>query len=109
MPHPSLFVICTEIEILCRMLKAGEDNFRIRGISLSSTLDPISHLFFADDLLFFAEAKPLYCSNLIDTLSRWCFAAGQTVNALKSRVMFSRRLVQTTRDRVLQIQGFPAP
>lgn len=51
---PFLFVICAEV--LTRLIRREEAKGDFRGICLSPSSLPVSHLFFADDLLFFRQA-----------------------------------------------------
>lgn len=64
----------------------------------SSLLDPIhigpqalgvSHLFFADDSLFFLQATLQNCEHLSDLLHTYCVASGQLINVEKSSIFFS--------------------
>ncbi|PRQ57333.1 putative RNA-directed DNA polymerase [Rosa chinensis] len=49
----------------------------------------ISHLFFADDSLFFLQATLQNCEMLSDLLHTYCVASGQLINVDKSSIFFS--------------------
>lgn len=49
----------------------------------------ISHLFFADDALFFIRATLKNCKVLDEILKNYCLASGQVVNLSKSSIFFS--------------------
>lgn len=49
----------------------------------------VSHLFFADDSLFFLQATLQNCEMLSDILHTFCVASGQLINVNKSSVYFS--------------------
>ena len=52
------------------------------------------HLMFADDLVLFAKADLLNCSNIRDVLDEFCAVSGQTISESKSRVYFSPNVDQ---------------
>ncbi|PWA86639.1 hypothetical protein CTI12_AA135020 [Artemisia annua] len=49
----------------------------------------ISHVFFADDSLFFLKSDPAECQNLVNILARYCSASRQNINFTKSSALFS--------------------
>jgi len=54
----------------------------------------LSHLFFADDRLFFSRATPHEASKILNILATYQQASGQMVNLDKSEASFSQN-VQT--------------
>lgn len=52
---PYLFVLC--MEVLGQDIRAAVDSKQWKAIKLSRSGPPISHLFFADDLILFGEAR----------------------------------------------------
>ena len=48
-----------------------------------------SHLFFTDDLMFFAKANAENCVAISEVLDNFCSLFGQSVSEAKSRVCFS--------------------
>lgn len=102
---PFLFVICAELltRLINREVLAGG----ISGIRMSPSAAPITHLLFADDMLFFTKAIPGNCDRLMSTISMFCDRSGQCINVGKSLVMVSRRAKPEKRAAVLQIFGLP--
>ena len=64
------------------------------------------HLFFADDLIFFARTDYVNCSAIRDVLDDFCSVFGQTVSEAKSRVYFSPNVDRDTRESLCDILGF---
>ncbi|XP_031096925.1 uncharacterized protein LOC116001176 [Ipomoea triloba] len=101
---PAIFVLCMErlSQMITRSVSAG----LWKGIRLSSSSPPLSHLCFADDLVLFSEVSSdqvavirdnleRYCdaSGVIrDNLERYCDASGQKINYAKSQVYFSKNV-----------------
>ncbi|GJX88860.1 hypothetical protein Tco_0340874 [Tanacetum coccineum] len=56
---------------------------------MSGNCPVISHVFFADDSLFFLKAKASECDCLIGLIDQYCKASGQSINFSKSEVTFS--------------------
>lgn len=102
---PLLFVLCTEI--LSRKLKLEESLGRIQGFRASPSSPPVSHLFFADDLLLFSKASPSFCSQILTTLQTFCSWSGQSINSGKSLVMFSRRIDPSRKALLSHILALP--
>ncbi|WCJ40291.1 DNAse I-like superfamily protein [Euphorbia peplus] len=66
----------------------------------------LSHLFFADDLLLFAQANRSQASVIKETLQEFCNASGHKVSASKSNIFFSDNLPNRYREEVLHILDF---
>ena len=64
------------------------------------------HLFFADDLIFFAKADWVNCSAIRDVLDEFCDLFGQSVSEAKSMVYFSPNVDRDTRESLCDILGF---
>ena len=87
---PFLFIICAEG--LSTLLRDAEERKMIHGVKIGKKVDPISHLFFADDSLLFVRANEEEVENVLDILSIYEAASGQKLNMEKSEVSFSRNL-----------------
>lgn len=103
---PYLFLLVSEVLSL-NIIKAS-DNGVIQGIKLSRGCPGLSHLFFADDSLFFLQARPSNCIALKSILDDYCAASGQEVNPLKSSLYFSPNTDHGTRIGCGSIFGIPA-
>ncbi|XP_062013415.1 uncharacterized mitochondrial protein AtMg01250-like [Rosa rugosa] len=84
---PYLFLIVSEVLSL-RLTKVVNDGF-LRGIKLSRSCPTLSHLFFADDALFFLKATLLNCWHLNKIFLEYCNASGQLINKAKSSIYFT--------------------
>ena len=87
---PYLFVIC--MEKLAHLIQTHISNGSWRPIRLNKGGPPLSHLFFADDLIIFAEARLDQVQVINECLSNFCAASGQKVNVSKTRVFFSHNI-----------------
>ena len=65
-----------------------------------------SHLFFADDLIFFAKADGVNSAAIGDVLDTFCSISSQTVSEAKPRVYFSPNVDSDTRESLCDILGF---
>ena len=79
---PYLFVLC--LEYLSNLINTKVESKDWIGIKASKNGPVFSHLFFADDLIFFAEANENCCRTIMDVLNDFCMVSGQKVNFHKS-------------------------
>ncbi|GJX19748.1 reverse transcriptase [Tanacetum coccineum] len=84
---PYLFIIVADV--LSRMINNAMHLSLLSGIKMSGNCPVISHVFFADDSLFFLKAKASECDCLIGLIDQYCKASGQSINFSKSEVTFS--------------------
>ncbi|KAL6226651.1 hypothetical protein ACLB2K_000612 [Fragaria x ananassa] len=84
---PYLFLLVSEVLSL-RLTRAVNEK-QLLGISLSRGCPILSHIFFADDALFFLKGTLNNCSHLSHILSKYCTASGQLINMEKSGIYFS--------------------
>jgi ribonuclease HI len=84
---PYLFVLC--MEFLSHYIIRNIDDGLWKPVRLSRNGPPLSHLFFADDVLLFAKATKSQALTIDSTLKRFADLSGLKVNASKSKVFFS--------------------
>ena len=81
-----------------------EDNWKPFRLKKSGTC--ISHLFFADDLMLFAEADMDQAAIIKACLDDFCAASGEKVNNMKSRIFFSKNVNHTKVNEISNFMGF---
>ncbi|XP_074265807.1 uncharacterized protein LOC141588255 [Silene latifolia] len=84
---PYLFVLCMEV-LSCNVLKAQQRGL-LKGITLCRGVEALSHLFFADDAIFFLHDRKNSTRNLRAILNKYCKVSGQVMNEDKSGILFS--------------------
>ncbi|XP_074318322.1 uncharacterized protein LOC141655127 [Silene latifolia] len=72
------------------MINGNKGMFKLfQGLRICRGVTPLTHLFFADDSLFFMEDKGRSSTNLRRVLKNYCTASGQVINDDKSGLIFS--------------------
>ena len=66
------------------MLKNAEQQGRIKGLKLTPTSRPLSHLFFADDVILFAKVIEVEAYDIISILNKFSLALRQRINIKKN-------------------------
>ncbi|XP_074318184.1 uncharacterized protein LOC141654978 [Silene latifolia] len=84
---PYIFALCTEV--LSQLLCDAQDKKLLNGIQLSRNAPPISHLLFADDSIFFMDAKISHCETLMGLLKLYGDDSGQRINDAKTTITIS--------------------
>ncbi|KAK6143123.1 hypothetical protein DH2020_023471 [Rehmannia glutinosa] len=102
---PYIFILCAEIfsNILQDLQAAG----KFHGIQVSKHAPCVSHLFFADDTLFFGHATIDEAQHLKYAIQLFERASGQRVNLDKSGILFSPNMDDSTIRQIIQILGIP--
>lgn len=95
---PYLFVLC--MERLNQIIEEAVIQGHWKPIYASRGGPLLSNLFFADDIMLFAEATTEQASILSSCLHRFCLASGQKVSLQKSRVYFSKNVPTSTRESI---------
>jgi hypothetical protein len=98
---PYLFVLNME-KLSCLISKKVSDKVW-QPIHVSKNGPGISHLLFADDVLFFIKANKTQICSLIDVLTSFCNALGLIVNFDKSRVMTLRNVSRHLKNTLAQL------
>ncbi|KAA3482794.1 Retrovirus-related Pol polyprotein LINE-1 [Gossypium australe] len=84
---PYLFVLI--VERLSHLINQALFYKQWKPIKLSCNGPPLTHLFFADDLVLFAEASMEQVDIIKETMTKFCEASGQKVSLDKSVMMVS--------------------
>ncbi|VVA09363.1 PREDICTED: reverse mRNAase [Prunus dulcis] len=77
----------------------------IKGIKLAMRSPVLSHLFFADDSIFFVQAEERNCTRLKRLLEDYCLASGQLINYDKSSLLFSANTPEKVKTQIGAILG----
>ncbi|KAL9671681.1 hypothetical protein QQ045_009251 [Rhodiola kirilowii] len=77
----------------------------ISGVRIGKLAPGITHLFFADDAMFFIRASTTEALNFKRILTQYEEASGQRVNFKKSEISFSRNTPADVRARIIEILG----
>ena len=103
---PYLFVMC--MERLYHTIEEAIINKKWKPIYASRNGPMLSNLFFADDIVLFAEASVEQAHVIQDCLARFCNASGEKISLPKSGVFFSKNvdeIVQHTISEALNIEA----
>lgn len=103
---PYLFLLVTEV--LSLNLSKAVSGERLQGIKLSRNCSGLSHLFFADDSLYFLKATVSNCQSLKTILDDFCLASGQTINHDKSSLFFTSNTPSSLKTNIGCIFGIEA-
>ena len=68
----------------------------------------ISHLFFANDLMFFAKVDKKGATSIKRVLEHFCVESGQAISVDKSRIYFSPNTPSNLKDNICEILGIQA-
>ncbi|KAL5556997.1 hypothetical protein UlMin_039233 [Ulmus minor] len=102
---PYLFLLCGEG--LSSLLHRYKQNGDLQGLRCGLRGPTIFHLLFADDSLFFLEARPSTCANLKEILKLYETASGQVVNLSKSAVCFGPNTSESDATHMAALLGVP--
>lgn len=102
---PYIFVLC--MERLSHLIKEEVQRGKWRGIRLSRYSPTLTHLFFADDLVLFAEASQDQIMVIKQCLERFSTASGQKVSLNKSQIFFSKNVGSDKARALTELAGIP--
>ncbi|GKV15349.1 hypothetical protein SLEP1_g26146 [Rubroshorea leprosula] len=101
---PYIFIPCMEFLALT-ITKASSLGYW-KGCKAGRGGPLLSHLFFADDLLFIGKATKNNCLFLKSVLEFFSSRSGLKINPLKSYVFFSKNTPLTVREEICSVMGF---
>ncbi|KAH9685635.1 putative ribonuclease H protein [Citrus sinensis] len=101
---PYIFVMC--IERLNHGINQAVRSEVWKPIRLIHGGIPITHLFFADDLLLLAEASGEQAHVINKVLDTFCLSSGEKVNRAKTQIFFSRNVQKDTIREIKNTLGF---
>ncbi|XP_074278244.1 uncharacterized protein LOC141601837 [Silene latifolia] len=84
---PYLFILC--MEVLSCNIESAQREGKLQGFRLCRGVSLLTHLFFADDSVFFFHNKGMAVRHLKRLLVNYCEASGQVINEDKSGIIFS--------------------
>ena len=95
---PYLFIIC--IEYLGQLIE--KECLKKRWIPMKASRENIgvSHLFFADDLMFFAKVGEKGNEAIKEVLDKFCEDSGQVVRFEKSKIYFSPNVPSRLKEKI---------
>ncbi|CAN1177926.1 Putative ribonuclease H protein At1g65750 [Linum perenne] len=96
------------MERLSRMISEAVISGTWKPVKLVRNGVPLSHVFFADDLVFMGQASCEQAAVILDIVNRFCVVSGQTINKDKSRVFFSSNMNRRTSRAVSDLLGIAA-
>lgn len=101
---PYLFVLC--MEKLSLLIRQKVQANLWKPVAISRTGPAISHLFFVNDCLLFAQAKAAQVRLIKQTLDDFCKASGLKANIQKSQFLVSRNVSQVKIAKYVSISHF---
>ena len=86
---PYIFILCSEV--LSGLCNRAQEAGHLAGIQVARGSPRVNHLLFADDTMFFTRANKDSAASLVEILRQYETASGQSINATKSYITFSRK------------------
>ena len=95
---PYLFLFC--VEGLSAMIKKATVVGDLHGVDMRRRGPKLSHLFFADDSLFFCEASLKECDSLQRIFQVYEVTLGQQLNRTKTSLFFSSNTDTSVKEEI---------
>ncbi|GJZ74583.1 reverse transcriptase [Tanacetum coccineum] len=89
-------------EVLSSMVRKSVTEGHIHGVKVCRGAPEISHMFFADDSIFFTRSSVEESCRLKSIFTRYCQASGQVINYEKSEISFSDNVDIHIRTRIIE-------
>ncbi|CAM8893848.1 unnamed protein product [Rhodiola kirilowii] len=100
---PYLFLLCSEW--LSERIGTEISSNSLKGVRICQGAPIVSHLFFADDSIFFMKATEANARGLKTVLDEYEALSGQRINFDKSEMVFSRNVPALLRKQIRDIFG----
>lgn len=100
---PYLFVLC--MERLCHLIDEAVEGKKWKPIRVARGGPKLSHIYFADDLILFAEASVSRVRVIRGALEKFCSASGQKVSLEKSKIFFSKNVSRELGGQISAVSG----
>ncbi|KAK5776842.1 hypothetical protein PVK06_044807 [Gossypium arboreum] len=101
---PYLFILC--MEWLSHNIHAAIGAGNWTPIRLALNGPPLSHLFFADDLILFGHAEEHQAQIIKNILDDFCNYSGHKINIRKTNIFFSKGVDSNSRKCISSFFGF---
>ncbi|GKV40167.1 hypothetical protein SLEP1_g47835 [Rubroshorea leprosula] len=102
----ALIMSCISSANMACIVNGDVQNGHWKGAKLGRSGPIISHLFFADDLIFIGKASIANASHLKNLLSFFCSRSRQNINQSKSKILFSKNTDDLTKFNICHTLGF---
>uniref|UniRef100_A0A803QKZ2 Reverse transcriptase domain-containing protein n=1 Tax=Cannabis sativa TaxID=3483 RepID=A0A803QKZ2_CANSA len=90
-------------EVLSKLILKDEKENMVRGIKVSRKAPSITHLFYADDAIFFSQATEDNANTLLKIFEKYEAWSGQRINREKNGVVFSPNTHNSKKTTILQL------
>lgn len=100
---PYLFLLCAEA--FSSLLNSAEISGELEGVKICPNAPSFNHLLFADDLLILMKVNPGSSQHLQHVLQLYEVCSGQTINADKSSIMFSKNTKRDDKNAMMTSLG----
>lgn len=101
-----MFVLC--LDKLSEIVENEVASKRWKPFRITRKGPSLSHIFFADDLIFFGLTDATYKKNILDVIDRFCGISGQKVSPLKSKILFSSNTPGEMVEKLFHMSGMAA-
>ncbi|XP_028550871.1 uncharacterized protein LOC114579679 [Dendrobium catenatum] len=98
---PFLFILCSQL-----LTDEVKRNGKELGIKIAPIVENISHLLYADDIVFFLKANGSCVKKEKEILNRYYKCTGQRINIQKSSILFGKSVKRKRKKRLSKILKF---
>ncbi|XP_030477965.1 uncharacterized protein LOC115695006 [Cannabis sativa] len=100
---PFLFILCSKV--LSKLISKAEGNGNLVGVKVARRSTSVSHIFYADDSMFFCQANERNARTLLNCLQKYEKWSGQSVSKAKSGVFFSPNTSARCKEDITNLLG----